>query len=173
MALYSMGLQVQSLNACTLISISANSYTGALFADVIFKDLSTGSVFTTVMNYSGGVGQINILVSSLPSPNGVYEVTLLEGGLEVARQPLLISCDIDCCLANLTNELIDCACDCPKCSSALAKAQKVFLLLQSAKSTIELASTDAGSTNSGYYYDILQKYLKAKQICDNSCGCNC
>ncbi len=168
-----MGLQVKSLNACTYVSVSANTYTGALSADVQFRDLNTGTVYTVTMNYAAGVGQINVLVSALPVPNGAYEVTLLEGGAEVARTPLLLHCDIDCCLAKLTNELIDCACDCPKCSSALAKAQKVFLLLQSALSTVELALTEAGSTNSGYYLDILNKYNKAKSICDNSCGCNC
>lgn len=168
-----MAFQVIGMNACTFVNVSANSYTGAVSATVNFQDLNTGSLFSTILNYSGGSGQINVLVSNLPAPNGVFEVTLMESGLEVARQPLILHCDIDCCLSKLTNELIDCACDCPKCSSALAKAQKVFLLLASAQSTVQLTSTPVGSTNSGYYKDILDKYNKAKSICDNSCGCNC
>tara|TARA_R110002012_G_scaffold11848_3_gene52947 strand:- start:2142 stop:2648 length:507 start_codon:yes stop_codon:yes gene_type:complete len=168
-----MGFIVQSANSCEIVSVSANSYTGALTADLVFKNLNTNTSTTHTLTYSSGVGQLNILTSSLGSDTGVFEVTLLEGGVEVARRPLLLHCDIDCCLAKLTNEIIDCACDCPKCSSALAKAQKVFLLLQSALSTVELASTSAGSVNSGYYRDILEKYNKARSICDNSCGCNC
>ena len=166
---------VTSSNACTLISVTASSFSGALSANIIFKDLSSNSVYTQPLNYSGAPpsGQTNVLVSNLPAPNGAYEVSLLENNVEVARRPLLLHCDIDCCLAKLTNELIDCACDCPKCASALAKAQKVFLLLQSALSTVGLASTQSGSFNSGYYQDILQKYNKAKAICDESCGCNC
>jgi hypothetical protein len=170
-----MGFQVKSVNACTIISMNARSFTGANSANVIFKNLDTGSIYTQVLNYSGAnlAGQANVLVSNLPTSNGVYEVSLQEGGVEVAKRPLILHCDIDCCLSKLTNELIDCACDCPKCSSALAKAQKIFLLLQSALSSRDLATTPIGSMNSGYYQDILQKYLKAKSICDNSCGCNC
>ena len=170
-----MGFIVQSLNACTVISITANSYTGNTTANIEFTELNTGSVYSQILNYSGVPlsGQTNVLVSDLPVANGAYQVSLYESGAEVARRPLLLHCDIDCCLSKLTNELIDCACDCPKCSSALAKAQKVFLLLQSALSSAELASTQLGSRNTGYYTDILEKYLKAKSICDNSCGCNC
>ena len=170
-----MGFNVKVVNACKIVGVNAKSYTGALTADVVFTDLINGGVHTQTMTYSGGnlAGQINVPVSSLPSAYGVYEVSLLEAGVEVARRPLLIHCDIDCCLSKLTNELIDCACDCPKCSSALAKAQKIFLLLQSALSTVELAYSTLGSFNSGYYSDIVEKYLKAKQICDNSCGCDC
>ena len=170
-----MGFIVKSLNACTVISVNADSYTGHATAEIKFTELDTGSVYTQILNYSGSPlsGQTNILVSDLPASNGAYKVSLYESGAEVARRPLLLHCDIDCCLSKLTNELIDCACDCPKCSSALAKAQKVFLLLQSALSSAELATTQVGSRNSGYYTDILEKYLKAKSICDNSCGCNC
>ena len=168
-----MGFIVQALNACTVISVTADSYSGNSTANIEFTNLETGDYYDQVLNYSGGSGQTNVLVSNLPAANGAYEVSLTEGGVEVARRPLLLHCDIDCCLSKLTNELIDCACDCPKCSSALAKAQKVFLLLQSALSSAEIAFTQIGSRNSGYYQDILDKYLKAKSICDNSCGCNC
>ena len=53
----------------------------------------------------------------------------------------------------------------------MAKAQKIFLLLQSAQSAVEIAGTDVNNT--GYHRDILDKYNKAKEICDNSCGCDC
>ena len=49
----------------------------------------------------------------------------------------------------------------------------VFLLLDSALSTVELTNTTQGQFNSGYYLDIAEKYKKAKSICDNSCGCDC
>ena len=170
-----MGFNIKVVNACKIVGVNAKSYTGVLTADVDFTDLINGGTYTHTMTYSGGnlAGQINIPVTSLPSSFGVYQVSLMESGAEVARRPLLIHCDIDCCLAKLTNELIDWACDCPKCSSALAKAQKIFLLLQSALSTVELAYSTLGSFNSGYYSDIVEKYLKAKQICANSCGCDC
>ena len=170
-----MAFNIQVHNSCTILGVTAHSYTGAGTADIQFKNLSDGQIYTQTITYSGSplTAQLNIAVENLTAPNGVFEVGLYEGGVEVARRPLLIHCDIDCCLAKLTNELIDCACDCPKCASSLAKAQKTFLLLQSALSTVELAYTTDGSFNSGYYQDILDKYKKAKSICDNSCGCNC
>tara|TARA_Y100001938_G_scaffold21293_1_gene27334 strand:+ start:3718 stop:4230 length:513 start_codon:yes stop_codon:yes gene_type:complete len=170
-----MAFNITVVNACKFLSVRAKSFTGAGSAQVDFKDLNTGTVYSQTLTYSGNPlsGQMNVNVSNLPAANGVYEVGLYENSVEVARRPLIIHCDIDCCLAKLTNELIDCACDCPKCSSALAKAQKVFLLLQSAISTVGLASTTTGSFNSGYYQDILEKYKKARSICDNSCGCEC
>ena len=166
---------IKVANACKLVTVRAKSFSGATTADLKFNNLDGMALYTQSVTYSGSPlqVQINVNVANLPASNGAYQVSLWEGGVEVARRPLLIHCDIDCCLAKLTNELIDCACDCPKCSSALAKAQKVFLLLQSALSTVELGSTNQGQFNSGYYQDIVDKYIKAKQICDDSCGCNC
>ena len=51
--------------------------------------------------------------------------------------------------------------------------QKIFLLLQSALSAVDLANTMEGSVNMGYYIDILKKYKKAVELCDSSCGCDC
>ena len=131
---------------------------------------NTGS-YTTDITYDGsGKGSINIPTDNLPTANGVYRACLSESGIEYSCIPILMHCDIDCCLVKLTNELIDCSCDCPRCASALAKAQKVFLLLKSAESAVEIAGA---TQSSGYFEDISAKYLKAKEICDNSCGCDC
>ena len=70
----------------------------------------------------------------------------------------------------MTNELIDCSCDCARCSKTLAKAQKIYLLLESAASAVEIA---ADTQSDAYYQDILSKYKKAREICDNNCGCDC
>ena len=169
-----MGFQVKALNACKLVSISAKSYTGASTGELQFSNTLTGSSLTKTITYGAGstAGRLNVTLDDLGG-FGFYIVSLKEGGVEVARRPLLLHCDIDCCLTKLTNELIDCACDCPKCASSLAKAQKVFLLLQSALSTADIMSGSSDSFNSGFYQDISDKYEKAKEICDNSCGCDC
>tara|TARA_R110000787_G_scaffold1568_2_gene6786 strand:+ start:1528 stop:2022 length:495 start_codon:yes stop_codon:yes gene_type:complete len=164
-----MGFRLKVVNSCTIVTAQGSSYTGAVNANMVFKNLDTGATYSQTITWP----QANISAANLPSPYGVYEVTVYEFGVEVVRRPLLLSCDIDCCLTKLTNELLDCECDCARCSVALAKAQKVFLLLKSAMSTLELAQTPTGSVNSGFYQDILEKYKKAREICDNSCGCNC
>ena len=170
-----MGLQVNTIGACTLVDVMTNSYTGVTSAVLKFKNIETNAVYSQNITYSGSPLRAHVQISTLdlPSENGPYEVSLEESNSEVARRSLLIHCDIDCCLTKLTNEIIDCHCDCPRCSTALARAQKVFLLLDSALSTVELTNTTQGQFNSGYYLDISEKYKKAKSICDNSCGCDC
>tara|TARA_R110002051_G_scaffold315633_1_gene394175 strand:+ start:61 stop:645 length:585 start_codon:yes stop_codon:yes gene_type:complete len=114
-----------------------------------------------------------IPVSSLSITNGVINIEFCVGGIVIYSYPVLLHCDIDCCLAKLTNELIDCACDCPKCASSLAKAQKVFLLIKSAEYALSQAHVASLGNVSGYLLDAHNKYMKARQVCDNSCGCNC
>ena len=169
-----MAFNVNVVNSCKLLTVNGDRYDStSLTADIILTHIGTGTSTTVVMNYnnSTGKGKINIPVSNLTAPLGVYKVCVEEQGVEYGCRPVLIHCDIDCCLTKLTNELLDCACDCPRCSVALAKAQKVFLLLQSAIATVDIAGAEALSN--GYYQDIEKKYKKAREICDNSCGCNC
>lgn len=172
-----MAFNITAQNSCKIVTVKAKSYvgTGGTTGDIKITDLDTGVTTTHPIAFasSGIVSVVNIASTDLPAENGAFRVCLWESGVEQVCKPLLLHCDIDCCLVKLTNEIIDCACDCVRCSSALAKAQKIFLLLHSANSSVALASTAQGSTNAGYYQDIVNKYLKAKEICDNSCGCNC
>ena len=168
-----MAFNINSANSCKLLVVNATRYdASSTQADITLTDQDTGSSVTVVMNYDAGTGRgiLNIPVSNLPASAGVFRVCINEGGIEYGCKPILLHCDIDCCLTKLTNELMDCGCDCPRCSKTLAKAQKVYLLLQSARSTVNIAGEDQSS---GYYKDILAKYKKAKEICDNSCGCDC
>lgn len=166
-----MAFNINVTNSCKILSLRANQYdTTSVDANIVFTNLEDGATHTVVMAYTAGKGRINVPVDNLPAANGVYRACLSENGIEYTCKPVLIKCNIDCCLTKLTNELIDCACDCPRCASSLAKAQKIFLLLESAASAVEIAG--ANQSNS-YFTDIYNKYKKAKEICDNSCGCDC
>ena len=103
--------------------------------------------------------------------NGVFEVQWDVAAVLTDANGLVVHCDIDCCLAALTRELVECDCNCAKCSKALAKAQKIFLLLNSAQRAASLL--DITSYNTGYLQDAYDKYNTAKDICDLSCGCDC
>jgi len=171
-----MSLNIKSVGACSSVHISARPTTSATSAVITITSLgSSGGITTHPITYSSQSTQLLIPVTSLPSSTGAFMITLSENNKIVHTKALIIHCDLDCCLTKLTNELVACNCDCPKCSSALAKAQKVFLLLQSAQSTVvEINSYgQAISINSGKFKDISEKYTKAKEICDNSCGCDC
>ena len=130
----------------------------------------------TITSTSGPI-KYPIPVSDLSITNGLITVKAIDQtnspGTELDQKSAILHCDIDCCLTKLTNELIECACDCAKCSTSLAKAQKVFLLIQSADYAIIQANDAPDGTMPGFLQDANDKYLKAKEICDESCGCNC
>lgn len=166
-----MAFNVNVTNSCKILALWSKQYdVTSTQADIVFQNIETGAQHSVVMNYTAGKGRINVPVDTLPTSNGVYSVCLSENSVQYICKPVLIKCDIDCCLTKLTNELIDCACDCPRCASSLAKAQKIYLLLQSAEAAVEIASNNPST---GYFQDILHKYKKAREICDNSCGCDC
>tara|TARA_R110000823_G_scaffold122141_1_gene247369 strand:- start:278 stop:769 length:492 start_codon:yes stop_codon:yes gene_type:complete len=155
-------------NDCNFISIDVsfdNGVTYPLVGELKFKDINGNIVGSTNVTIASqfSVTTVVVPVSSLSISYGVINIEFCYSSDVIYTYPVLIHCDIDCCLAKLTNELIDCACDCAKCSSALAKAQKIFLLIKSA----EYALTQ------GNLLDAHNKYIKAKEICDNSCGCDC
>jgi len=167
-----MAFSIKVLNSCKFLQVKANRYSpNATTADVVITEVESNASYTAVMTYTNnGKGKIIIPISNLASANGVFEVCIVEGGVEQVCAPVLIHCNIDCCLTKLTNELLDCACDCPKCATSLAKAQKIYLLLKSAEAAESLGQS---TENTGYLRDIVSKYNKAKEICDNSCGCDC
>ena len=127
-------LNVQAVSSCNYIAISAKSYVGGFSGTIEVLDYPSQSVlYTATISFTAnnGMGRINLdAMANLGYKNGLFVIRLIEEGVEQVRKPLLNHCDIDCCLAKLTNELLDCACDCAKCASSLAKAQKIFLLLR-------------------------------------------
>ena len=169
---------IKVISSCKYLFIKSRAYTaGAVTGDIYIRNLQTGTYSSTspyTIPYSGAnnFGQVMVDIQDLPGAGGVYELDIREGGVTARKQLVIVKCDIDCCLVKLTNELIDCACDCAKCSTSLAKAQKIYLLLKSAETAAENYNV-ATITNSGYALDAMNKYKKAKEICDASCGCDC
>lgn len=165
---------VNVISSCKYLFIKGKSYSQASSATLKIKPLhAQGSTTEYTLTYSSnGAGQIMVNIPDLPFSGGVYEIDIIENATSVAKKLVMIHCDIDCCLVKLTNELLDCECDCAKCASSLAKAEKIYLLLHAANTAIDLFNT-ATSSNSGYALDAANKYKKAKELCDASCGCNC
>ena len=174
-----MALRSRSVSSCKYISVQASRYSStATTATLNLIDAATNlQVDTAVITYPSGNGSVTYNFaapgSGADSANGgVYIIHLLENNIIQARHILVLHCDIDCCLVKLTNELIACECDCARCAKSLAKAQKIFLLLNSAKTAAETGNND--QTNiAALTRDAYNKYKKAKEICDLTCGCNC
>ena len=172
-----MALTANVVGSCKAVFIQASSYVSGTTGTIEILDYSTGTaaISNQTISFSGptSAGVLNIAVSDLSISFGLLKINLIENNIIQASAAVLIHCDIDCCLVKLTNELIDCACDCAKCASSLAKAQKIFLLLQSALTAVQIINNSSTLQNQGYYLDALNKYNKAKELCDASCGCNC
>ena len=177
-----MALSLNASDSCKYLSVIINypaTLSTVLGLNILNIDgTSIAGTVNPTFTIEPGSGPISypIPVSDLTISNGIVTVVLttqtgnpLAGG----TKSTLLHCDIDCCLTKLTNELIDCACDCAKCASSLAKAQKVFLLIKSADYAIIQANDGTTSARPGFLQDANSKYLKAKEICDESCGCDC
>jgi hypothetical protein len=71
--------------------------------------------------------------------------------------------DIDCCIAKLVHDAINCTCKCNKCKEDLNRAQTIRLLLQAA----------AYEASIGLEESVVEKYNKAKELCTEVCACGC
>jgi len=175
-----MALSLNAADSCKYLSVLINyTVTGTTILKLEITDAIGTNIagpVNPVFTINPGSGPISypIPVTDLSITNGIVTVILkTQAGNEINRESVLLHCDIDCCLTKLTNELIDCACDCAKCASSLAKAQKIFLLIQSADYALIQANDASSSSRPGFIQDANSKYLKAKEICDDSCGCDC
>jgi len=179
-----MSLSVNAAQSCKFLTLNIKYTVVAstlLTLSIVGKDANGADVdvsgtvnpLFTITPLSPSVSY-PIPISNLTISNGLITIILTTAaGTEVDRKTVLLHCDIDCCLTKLTNELIACSCDCAKCSSSLAKAQKVFLLLQSADYAVVQLNDAAMGSKPGFILDANTKYLKAKEVCDDSCGCDC
>jgi hypothetical protein len=71
--------------------------------------------------------------------------------------------EIECCIAKLVTDAINCTCKCDKCKEDLQRAHTIRLLLQAAKYEATL----------GLEITTQEKYDKAKQLCTEVCACGC
>lgn len=175
-----MALSINVSDNCKYLTVIINYTTASsvtVSLDIVdYNGISISGSLNPTFTISSGSAPINypIPIDDLDITNGIITVVLnSSSGNEIAKASALVHCDIDCCLTKLTNELLECDCDCLKCSSALAKAQKVFLLIKSADHALSQINILNPSNTAGYLKDAQNKYLKSKEICDDSCGCDC
>jgi hypothetical protein len=131
-----------------------------------------GSTFT--YNFPGGSTNTRIvnIHTQLGTLGGVLVVTHIQDGEVISTAAVISGCDILCCLAKKMEDLLDCNCECMKCSDDLVSAQKIFLLLKTAEA--ELATAVGRRTDiNAVIANAEKKYNKAAEMCSGHCGCNC
>jgi len=167
-----------SLNPCTSsiscdckeISYTATGADGTATVKVTAPD---GTSSTQTIDIVSGTTSETFSLGLLSYQYGVYKLELTDSAGDTSSLALLAACDIDCCIVLKTNELLDCDCDCEKCSALLAQTQKVFLLLKSAKHALIQFNSRQGGYNNAYIINAQDLYEKAKALCDDTCGCDC
>jgi hypothetical protein len=144
---------------CKTLTLVYTSAPGA--ADLLTNEVSGATIYANIVG--GVVGNTWTVTSSMISLSGVLTVLEDVGATNTPRAYLIGTCELDCCVADLLQTSIDCACNCSKCDDDLRKAEKIHLLSESAKyAVINNNITDA-----------INKYKTAKSFCDETCGCGC
>jgi hypothetical protein len=144
---------------CKTLTLVYTSAPGA--SDLLTNEISGVTIYANVAG--GVVGNTWTITSSMISLSGVLTVSEIVATVKTPRKYLIGTCELDCCVADLLQTSIDCACNCSKCDDDLRKAEKIHLLSESAKyAVINNNITDA-----------INKYKTAKNFCDETCGCGC
>lgn len=95
---------------------------------------------------------------------GVVRVDIINQNNEVERSYLTVgSAEIDCCIAKLVHDAVNCTCKCDRCKEDLRRAQTVRLLIDSAKYEASAGLSDSAT----------DKFNKAKSLCTEVCACGC
>lgn len=168
--------------ACTIhpVSISADcktiSYTvtsgavGTVAITITAPDLTT---YTDSLSLSSGTADGTFTTVTATSQHGVYQIQAVDADNAVGKGAVMSACNLDCCITKKTNELLDCDCDCEKCSALLAQTQKIFIMKQAADYNLEKYNAKTGGYNIAYVSAAQAMYNKILAICNDTCGCDC
>ena len=166
-----MAINITQTADCNKLVITIKNPTAASNHSVTVSN--DGNTYS--YNFPGGTDNVRVVTANqLGGGNGIYTVEHSEDGTIVGKSAALLACDVLCCIASKLNELLDCDCDCNKCSPDFVEAQKIFLLLKTAES--ELANADEAGTLDQIQAVIdnaEEKYKTAQDMCAGHCGCNC
>lgn len=128
---------------------------------VELKNVTTGENTTFSANSIGGKLQKTVVFKG----GGVTQTTIRDSKGRVVKQSAAVgTAEIDCCIAKLVHDAINCTCKCNKCNEDLKRAETIYLLLQSAKHEAHILGNIEMAND---------KVLKAKELCTEVCACGC
>tara|TARA_R110000796_G_scaffold184550_2_gene301135 strand:- start:253 stop:759 length:507 start_codon:yes stop_codon:yes gene_type:complete len=155
---------------CKTISYTVSCASGTASVLVTSPNLTT---YTDSISVTGGSGTGTFTTGLAGSQHGTYQFDITDANGEIGKGAVLSACDLDCCITKKTNELLDCDCDCEKCSSLLAQTQKIFIMKQAADYNLEKFNAKTGGYNVAYVSAAQAMYNKILAICNDTCGCDC
>ena len=142
------------------LKVTARNVKSSTSFRVVLNNISTGEVAAKLQKSRG-----NTLVATLPfDSRGVVRVTIEDSVGNIVKSYVSVgTAEIDCCIAKLVHDAINCTCRCNKCKEDLNRAQTVRVLLQAAKYEATL----------GLEESVQEKYNKARELCREVCACGC
>jgi hypothetical protein len=147
---------------CDTITVTFSDMGGDI--DVRYYNSVTETEYTDTLVDSGDATTDWVIdattVEGQGSFNGVITLEEVNGDADY----IVSTCEIDCCIASLVESAINCTCECDKCDDDLRIAEKVQLLIVSAKHSTYSQSNVTDAT---------EKYNKAKDFCTATCACGC
>ena len=177
-----MSLIVSATADCQniVIRIPANSYGGGFGFQGGTPLTVKVSLLDSFFDYTVSSTASDVVTIVTPSQvggdkHGVFLVEVIKDGNVVGKAGVLLACDILCCIASKMEELLDCDCDCNKCSEHFVEAQKIFLLIKAAESQLDTAYVDDLTLSQIHAIidSAREKYKTAQDMCAGHCGCNC
>jgi hypothetical protein len=153
-----MGLK--HLSANTKLKVTTKGVKPNSSFVITVENLTTGKQFV-----SKGRSRSGTFISTVSADTrGVNRVTVKDAKNQTIKTYVSVgSAEIDCCIAKLVHDAINCTCKCNKCKEDLERAQTIRLLLQSAQYESTL----------GLVESVQDKYRKAKELCTEVCACGC
>ena len=153
-------MPIRNLASNTRIRVVTSSLRKNARYRIVATNLSNGK--TSAVFEPSRRGKI---IKTVPiDARGVVRIEVIDEGGTVDRSYLTVgSSEIDCCIAKLVYDAINCTCKCDKCKEDLKRAQTIRLLLSSAEYEASTGSAESA-------VDI---YNKARALCVEVCACGC
>ena len=124
-------------------------------------DITSGR--TTTINQRAKAGNLKRVINF--ETTGVTKTVIRTKEGQLIREMFSVSTSqIDCCIAKLVHDAINCTCKCSKCDEDLKRAHKIHLLLQSARYEAHTVNAPERAND---------KILKARELCVEVCACGC
>lgn len=126
---------------------------------ILIDNLTTGA--KTAFSSKNKTGLLSRTVNF--DSRGIIKTLIQEVGGKSRIEYAIGTSEIDCCIAKLVNDAINCTCKCDKCKEDLKLAETIYLLLQGAMYDATLGAEQGA----------IDKYNKAKSMCVDNCACGC
>lgn len=171
---------------CKTLTIAGGASYSNAEVDIYWNDVTISSVpreifspYTPILNLtpagdltislSNFVDSVGVSSTTYTALNGIFKIVITTAS-GVEELGVVGMCNINCCLASKTKDLLKCKCvECKECASILSDIAKIFLLLNGAKTNV------AGCVQTTALYEkSIDEYEKAVEMCGvKNCNCNC